>query len=210
MTNQIFTFQNSAGNSLSGRLDVPFDQSPSAFAIFAHCFTCNKNFNAVRSISKALTQRGFGVLRFDFTGLGDSQGEFAETNFSSNVGDLLAAAKAMEAANMPPQLLVGHSLGGAATLFAANALPTVKAVATIGSPASPEHVSHLFQNQLEEIETKQQAAVNIGGKTITIKKHFLDDIKEKDLGSILPTLNKALLILHSPQDKVVEVENATL
>jgi len=209
MTNQVFTFQNATGTTLSGKLDVPFDQAPSAYAIFAHCFTCNKNFNAVRSISKALTQRGFGVLRFDFTGLGESQGEFSDTNFSSNVKDLLAAAKAMDAANMTPQLLVGHSLGGAATLFAANALPSIKAVATIGAPSTPAHVAHLFENQLEEIKTNQQADVNIGGKSITIKKHFLEDLAEKDLAAFLPTLDKALLIMHSPQDKVVGVDNAT-
>jgi len=209
MTTQTFTFRNSTGISLSGRLDVPFDQAPSAYALFAHCFTCNKDFNAVRSISKALTQKGFGVLRFDFTGLGESQGEFADTNFSSNVADLLEAAKAMEVANMTPQLLIGHSLGGAASLFAANALPAVKAIATIGTPFSPKHVSHLFQNHLDEIESNQQAEVNIGGRTLTIRKQFLDDIKEKSLASFLPTLNKALLILHSPQDKIVEIRNAT-
>ena len=152
MINKVFTFQNSAGNSLSGQLEVPLDQNPMAYVIFAHCFTCNKDFNAVRSISKALTQRGFGVLRFDFTGLGNSQGEFADTNFSSNVKDLIAAVRAMEAAGMPPELLVGHSLGGAASLFAANELSAIKAVATIGAPASPKHVSHLFEDRLKEIE----------------------------------------------------------
>ena len=209
MTNQIFTFQNQMGITLSGKLDVPFDQAPSAYAIFAHCFTCNKDFNAVRSISKALTQRGFGVLRFDFTGLGESQGEFEDTNFSSNVSDLIEAAKAMKTANMTPQLLVGHSLGGAATLFAANVLPDVKAIATIGTPASPNHVSHLFQHSLDEIENKHKATVNIGGRTLTIKKQFIEDIKEKNVASFLPNLKKALLILHSPQDKIVEIENAT-
>ena len=209
MTNKVFTFQNDAGNSLSGQLEVPFDQNPVAYAIFAHCFTCNKDFNAVRSISKALTQRGFGVLRFDFTGLGESQGAFADTNFSSNVQDLIAAVHAMEAAGMPPQLLVGHSLGGAASLFAANELPAIKAVATIGAPANPKHVSHLFESSMEEIEKNQEARVNIGGKSLTIKKQFIEDIKGKSAASFLPNLNKALLILHSPQDKIVGIENAT-
>lgn len=209
MTNKVFTFQNSAGNSLSGQLEGPLDQNPVAYAIFAHCFTCNKDFNAVRSISKALTQRGFGVLRFDFTGLGESQGAFADTNFSSNVQDLIAAVHAMEAAGMPPQLLVGHSLGGAASLFAANELPAIKAVATIGAPANPKHVSHLFESSMEEIEKNQEAKVNIGGKSLTIKKQFIEDIKGKSAASFLPNLNKALLILHSPQDKIVGIENAT-
>ena len=209
MINKVFTFQNSAGNSLSGQLEVPLDQNPMAYVIFAHCFTCNKDFNAVRSISKALTQRGFGVLRFDFTGLGNSQGEFADTNFSSNVKDLIAAVRAMEAAGMPPELLVGHSLGGAASLFAANELSAIKAVATIGAPASPKHVSHLFEDRLKEIEENQEAEVNIGGKSLTIKKQFIEDIQEKSVASFLPKLNKALLILHSPQDKIVGIDNAT-
>ena len=196
MISRIFTFQNKSGNSLSGQLEVPFDQDPKAYAIFAHCFTCNKDFNAVRSISKALTQRGFGVLRFDFTGLGESQGEFADTNFSSTVNDLIAAVQAMEEAGMPPQLLVGHSLGGAASLFAANELEGIKAVATVGAPATPKHVSHLFEDSLEEIEKNQEAKVNIGGKSLTIKKQFIEDIRGKSAAAFLPNLNKALLILH--------------
>ncbi len=209
MINKVFTFQNKSGISLSGQLEVPIDQDPRAYAVFAHCFTCNKDFNAVRSISKALTQRGFGVLRFDFTGLGESQGEFADTNFSSTVNDLIAAVQAMEEAGMPPQLLVGHSLGGAASLFAANELPFIKAVATVGAPANPKHVSHLFENSIEEIEKNQEAKVNIGGKSLTIKKQFIEDIRGKSVASFLPNLNKAILILHSPQDKIVGIENAT-
>ncbi len=202
------SFRNLNDKLLSGRLELPIDQFPRAYALFAHCFTCSKNFSAVRHISKALTQNGFGVLRFDFTGLGDSEGDFADTNFSSNVEDLLAAARFLEEKYQAPKLLVGHSLGGAAVLFAARQLETVEAVATIGAPASPEHVSHLFEESIDEIIKNKSAKVNLGGRPFTIKSQFIDDLRKQDLPDALKDLNKSLLIMHSPQDMTVEIENA--
>lgn len=201
-------FQNEDAYQLSARLDLPIDQKPHAYAIFAHCFTCNKNLNAVRNISRALTQHGFAVLRFDFSGLGESEGEFADTNFSSNVQDLIAAADYLERTYEAPKLVVGHSLGGAAAIFAANALKSVEAVATIGAPASPEHVQHLFQHSLEEIENNKVAEVNIGGRLFKIKKQFVDDLNSKNMSHVLKNLRKPILIQHSPQDTTVGIANA--
>lgn len=201
-------FQNKDGYQLSARLELPIDQKPHAYAIFAHCFTCNKNLNAVRNISRALTQHGFAVLRFDFSGLGESEGEFANTNFSSNVEDLIAAAAYLEATHEAPKLIVGHSLGGAAAIFAAKALKSVEAVATIGAPASPEHVQHLFQHSLEEIANNNFAEVNIGGRPFKIKKQFVDDLNSQNMSHVLKSLRKPILILHSPQDTTVGIANA--
>lgn len=201
-------FQNADGYQLSARLELPLDQKPHAFAIFAHCFTCNKNLNAVRNISRALTQNGFAVLRFDFSGLGESEGEFADTNFSSNVQDLIAAANYLEKEYEAPKLIIGHSLGGAAAIFAAKELSTIEAVATIGAPSSPVHVQHLFQSSLDEIEANQQAEVNIGGRSFNIKKQFVDDLTAQNMAEVVKSLRKPILILHSPQDTTVGVENA--
>ncbi|GAB3538047.1 bifunctional alpha/beta hydrolase/OsmC family protein [Pontibacter brevis] len=202
------TFKNKEGILLSGRLDLPADQKPHNFALFAHCFTCNKNLNAVRNVSRALTIKGFGVLQFDFTGLGNSKGDFSETNFSGNVEDLLAAAQFLEEHYQSPSLLVGHSLGGAAAILAASLLESVQAVATIGSPSHPQHVQHLFQNNLEEIQQSGKALVNIGGRPFTIKKQFLDDLSEMALLNVVKDMRKSILILHSPQDTTVGIENA--
>ncbi len=161
MNLQKVTFQNKEGQELVGRLELPADQHPHNFAIFAHCFTCNKNLAAVKSISRALTSSGFGVLRFDFTGLGESDGDFEDTNFSGNVEDLIAAAHYLAENHMAPSLLVGHSLGGAAVIFAAAQLESVKAIATIGAPSNPKHVKHLFQDDLEQIEASGFANVNL-------------------------------------------------
>ncbi len=152
-------FPNAEGQMLSARLETPVDKSPRAYALFAHCFTCSKNFMAVTNISRALTSKGIAVLRFDFTGLGDSEGEFADTNFSSNVQDLIVAAEYLKAEYEAPKLLVGHSLGGAAVLIAASQLPYVAAVATVGAPADPPHVKRLFDGALDEIETSGKAKV---------------------------------------------------
>ncbi|MCE2611791.1 bifunctional alpha/beta hydrolase/OsmC family protein [Flavobacteriaceae bacterium D16] len=208
MKPQKIFFKNSEGQELVGRLELPADQHPHNFALFAHCFTCNKNLSAVRNISKALTQKGFGVLRFDFTGLGESDGDFADTNFSGNVEDLIAASDYLKEHYMPPALLVGHSLGGAAVIFAGAQLKAVQAVATIGAPSNPKHVAHLLRSKLEEIQAEGKASVTIGGRPFTIKKHFLDDLEAHTLPKVAKKLNKALLILHSPQDSTVTVKNA--
>ncbi|WP_299211524.1 bifunctional alpha/beta hydrolase/OsmC family protein [uncultured Aquimarina sp.] len=202
------TFTNAEGQTLSGRLELPADQHPHNFALFAHCFTCNKNLGAVRNISRALTSQGFGVLRFDFTGLGESEGDFADTNFSGNVEDLVAAADFLAQEYQAPSLLIGHSLGGAAAIFAAAEIDSIKAVATIGAPSDPTHVQHLLRSGLEEIEANGKAVVNLSGRDFTIKKQFLDDLETKSLPTVAKNLNKAILVMHSPQDTTVGIKNA--
>ncbi|WP_299607725.1 bifunctional alpha/beta hydrolase/OsmC family protein [uncultured Aquimarina sp.] len=202
------SFTNAEGQVLSGRLELPADQHPHNFALFAHCFTCNKNLGAVRNISRALTSQGFGVLRFDFTGLGESEGDFADTNFSGNVEDLVAAADFLTENYQAPSLLIGHSLGGAAAIFAASKLDAIKAVATIGAPSDPTHVQHLLRSGLDEIEANGKAVINLSGRDFTIKKQFLDDLETKSLATVAKNLNKALLVLHSPQDTTVGIKNA--
>ena len=201
-------FENADGEKLAARLELPAHQDPEAYAIFAHCFTCNKNLTAVRNISRALTQKGFGVLRFDFTGLGESEGDFEDTNFSSNIQDLVAAIQFMERELEAPKLLVGHSLGGAAVIFAAKLMPSIEAVATIGAPSAPQHVQHLFKSSIDEIETTGLAKLLIGGRSFTIKKQFIDDISGKNMPKTVKALRKPLLIMHSPQDTTVGIENA--
>ncbi|MCX2720275.1 bifunctional alpha/beta hydrolase/OsmC family protein [Lentiprolixibacter aurantiacus] len=208
MKRQKIFFKNVEGQELVGHLELPADQHPHNFALFAHCFTCNKNLSAVRNISKALTQKGFGVLRFDFTGLGESDGDFAETNFSGNVEDLIAAADYLKEQHQAPALLVGHSLGGAAAIFAGARLDSIQAIATIGAPSNPQHVTHLLQGNIEEIRQSGRAIVNLGGRPFTIKKQFLDDLEAHTLPKVARNLGKALLILHSPQDTTVGVKNA--
>lgn len=201
-------FTNQSGDQLSARLELPVDQHPHSYALFAHCFTCNKNLTAVRNISRALNLNGIAVLRFDFTGLGDSEGDFADTNFSSNVQDLIDAAHFLEQEYQAPELLIGHSLGGAAVVCAGGHLPSVKAIATIGAPFDPGHVAHLLQNSVEEIEAKGEAEVLLSGRTFKVKKQFLDDIQNQIILEHIERLGKALLIMHSPQDQTVEIENA--
>ncbi|MFP2996445.1 bifunctional alpha/beta hydrolase/OsmC family protein [Spongiivirga sp. MCCC 1A20706] len=208
MNQQKLYFQNREGHQLSGRLELPANEHPHNYVLFAHCFTCNKNLSAVRNISRALTSQGFGVFRFDFTGLGESEGDFADTNFSGNVDDLVAAAAFLEKEYEAPTVLVGHSLGGAAVLFAAGKLPEVKAVATIGAPSDPEHVTHLLKSSIDEINQNGKAIVNLSGRDFTIKKQFIDDLKSKSLPSIISDFGKALLVMHSPQDLTVGIKNA--
>jgi len=208
MNLQKITFQNKEGETLVGRLEMPADRHPHNFAIFAHCFTCNKNLIAVKNISRALTANGFAVLRFDFTGLGESEGDFADTNFSGNVWDLVAAARFLEENYKAATLLVGHSLGGAAALFAAAEIASVKAVATIGAPSNPLHIRHLFKSTIPEIEASGKAVVNLGGRDFTIKKQFLDDLETKSLTTVVKNLRKPILVLHSPQDATVGIKNA--
>lgn len=208
MNLQKVNFKNSEEQILAGRLEMPANQKPHNFVIFAHCFTCNKNLSAVRNISRALTSAGFGVLRFDFTGLGESDGDFENTNFSGNVEDLIAAAQYLEANYKAPSLLVGHSLGGAAVIFAANLLPGVKAVATIGAPSDPAHVKHLLGDSVQTINSEGKATVHLSGRPFTIKKHFLDDLENQSLSKVVKNFGKALLVLHSPQDTLVQINNA--
>lgn len=204
---QKFDFINQQGQTLSGRLELPTGK-PRAYAIFAHCFTCSKNILAASRISKALTNHDIAVLRFDFTGLGNSEGDFANTNFSSNVADLLAAYQALERDFQAPAILIGHSLGGAAVLKAQSELPAVKAVATIGAPSDTAHVSHLFKDDLTQIKTQGEARVQLAGREFRIKQQFVDDIKEQDLLSSLSQSKKAFLILHSPVDETVSIDHA--
>lgn len=202
------TFPNASGNMLSGRLEMPVDGKPHAFAIFAHCFTCTKNLTAIRNIAKSMSLMGIAVLRFDFTGLGQSEGEFADAGFSSDVSDISSAAKFLEQEYQPPVLAIGHSLGGTAVLMAAHSLPSVGAVATIGSPCDPAHVRHLLLDDLETIEREGSAMVNIGGRPFPLKKSFLTDLEKYSPKQTVNQLDKALLLLHSPQDTVVSIENA--
>ena len=208
MRSSKINFTNKQGEVLSGRLDLPADQDPHNFAIFAHCFTCTKDFSAVRNISKALASEGFGVLRFDFTGLGDSDGDFADTNFSSNVEDLGCAATYLAREHKAPSLIVGHSLGGAAAIFAAKEIGTIQAVATIGAPSNPVHVEKQLGANIAIIQQEGQAVVNLAGRDFTIKKQFIEDLESCSCTEAAHDLHKALLILHSPQDATVSIENA--
>ncbi|MEM9822904.1 MAG: bifunctional alpha/beta hydrolase/OsmC family protein [Bacteroidota bacterium] len=208
MRSEKIQFQNVYGHTLAARLELPADRHPHNFAVFAHVFTGNKNLTAVRHISRALTTSGIAVLRFDFTGLGESEGSFADTNFTSNVEDLVSAAEYLKTHYQAPSILIGHSLGGAAAIFAAGEIDSIKAVATIGAPSEPEHVSHLLASSLEQIEKKGVATVAIGGRQFTIKKQFLQDLRDKNMFARLRNLRKAILVLHSPQDRIVEIENA--
>lgn len=202
------SFTNKNNDQLAGRLELPLNRKPHNFAIFAHCFTCTKNLTAVKNVGRALTAQGFGVLRFDFTGLGESEGDFENTNFSGNVDDLIEAASYLEAHYAAPSLLIGHSLGGAAAIFAASRIDSVKAVAVINSPSDPAHVTHLLRDSTSQIRKEGKAKVNLGGIDFTIKKQFLDDLQNKSLFQVVGDFQKALLILHSPQDTVVGINNA--
>ncbi|GAA4411245.1 bifunctional alpha/beta hydrolase/OsmC family protein [Nibrella viscosa] len=201
-------FRNKDGHVLSGRLELPVDRKPHAFALFAHCFTCTKNLTAIRNISRALSLSGIAVFRFDFTGLGESEGEFGETTFSSNIADLLSAAEYLKTEYQAPALAIGHSLGGTAVLMAAGSLPSVEAVVTIGSPCDPDHVKHLLKGDLTQIEKEGKAEVNIGGRNFTVQKQFLDDLSRFEPEKDIKTLRRALLVLHSPQDRTVSIDNA--
>ncbi|MCR9290509.1 bifunctional alpha/beta hydrolase/OsmC family protein [Saprospiraceae bacterium] len=208
MKYQKVKFYNKNGYQLSARIELPVNQHPHTFAIFAHCFTCTKNLPAVRHISRALIKEGIALLRFDFTGLGESEGDFADTNFSTNLNDIYATADFLKENYQAPEILVGHSLGGSAMLHAACQIESVVAVATVGAPYNPIHVHHLFSDNLEEIDAEGQAKVNIGGRPFMVKKQFLDDLQNHSPFEKLRNLRKAVLVLHSPQDRTVEIENA--
>ncbi|MEQ8472982.1 MAG: bifunctional alpha/beta hydrolase/OsmC family protein [Marinoscillum sp.] len=208
MRSEKIKFTNDAGEELSGIIDFPLTGEPRAYAIFAHCFTCSKNLKAVDHVSNALTLNGVAVLRFDFTGLGESEGEFADTNFSSNLTDLKNAYDFMEQHYRAPQIMVGHSLGGAAVLHISGQLDKVNAVVTIGAPSDPDHVMKLLKEDEAEINKKGEALVDIGGRPFKIKKQFLDDLGVKPSEEVIKNLDKALLIIHSPQDNIVDINNA--
>lgn len=208
MSTTTYTFQNTEGHELSAKLDLPAAYEPQGFALFAHCFTCSKDLKAMRSISRALNQSGYAVLRFDFTGLGDSGGEFAETGFTANVSDLIAAADFLKEEFSAPSLLVGHSLGGAAVLHAAAQIDSVRAVATIGAPAEASHVLHLIKAEEKELENNGQAEVTIGGRPFNISKSFIDDLKSQKGTDVVASLRKPLVIYHSPQDDIVSIDEA--
>ncbi len=210
MKNRNFTFRNKQGHDLSAQMEWPANQQPHTYAIFAHCFTCGKSLNAVRNISKALAGRGFAALSFDFTGLGTSEGDFADTTFSANVSDLVAASDFLKSEFESPSLLVGHSLGGAAVIQAASQINSIKAIATIGAPADVEHVKHIFGEQLTELNDLGVAQVNIGGRPFTLKQQFVNDLQHHVVSKTLADLTKSILILHSPQDETVSVDNAAL
>ncbi|KYG83905.1 bifunctional alpha/beta hydrolase/OsmC family protein [Roseivirga echinicomitans] len=201
-------FKNAEGFLLSAKLEQPVDKKPVTYALFAHCFTCSKNLIAVTNISRALTSKGIAVLRFDFTGLGESEGDFADTNFSGNIQDLIVAAKYLAKNYEAPSILIGHSLGGAAVLMAASHLDFIKSVVTIGAPSDTPHLKKLFKSSLEEIEENGKAVVSLGGRPFTIKKQFIDDLDKTELTSVISELRKPLLIFHSPQDETVDINNA--
>ncbi len=208
MRTEKLEFPGATGATLAARLDSP-DGPPRAYALFAHCFTCTKDIFAASRIAQALADSGIAVLRFDFTGLGSSEGEFANTNFTSNVGDLLAAVEYLRETREAPKLLIGHSLGGAAVLAAAGEVPEAQAVATIGAPHDPGHVAHLFQDNVEEIEAKGEAEVLLVGRPFRIQKQFIDDIQNQRQDERISGLRKALLVFLSPIDQTVGIENGT-
>jgi putative redox protein len=201
-------FSNEHGQQLSARLDMP-DSEPRAYALLAHCFTCNKSLKAAGHIAKGLVGQGIAVFRFDFTGLGESEGDFSNTNFTSNVQDILSAANFMEQQSYAPHILVGHSLGGTATLKAADFITSVKAVVTIASPASPAHVAEQFSDSKAIIAKQGEARVTLAGRDFTIKQQFIDDLEHASVLNDIKKLKKALLVMHAPLDGTVGIENAT-
>ena len=201
------SFTNQAGLTLVGMLEIP--EVIHGFALFAHCFTCGKDIPAASRISRALAEQNYATLRFDFTGLGSSDGDFANTNFSSNVDDLIAAANFLRDNYQAPVLLIGHSLGGAAVLSAGSKVDECKAVVTIGAPSNPAHVAHQFTCSLDTIRDEGVAEVSLAGRPFTIKKQFLDDIEDRRLKKDITDLNKALLVFHSPSDTIVPIEEAS-
>ncbi|MBY6138567.1 bifunctional alpha/beta hydrolase/OsmC family protein [Leisingera daeponensis] len=209
MPTERISFTGHAGNTLAARLDLP-EGPVLATALFAHCFTCSKDIPAARRIAGRLAAMGIAVLRFDFTGLGHSEGEFENTTFSSNVADLIKAAQYLAGCNMAPALLIGHSLGGAAVLRARAGIPSVKGVVTLGAPFDPGHVSHHFDDALPEIEAEGRAEVSLGGRPFVIAREFVEDIKAEALEPAIAELKAALLVLHAPRDETVSIDNAAL
>ena len=208
MRSERFNFPNATGEQLAATLDLPLGK-PTAYALFAHCFTCGKDNLAAKRIAERLTFHGIAVLRFDFTGLGASEGEFANTHFSSNVDDLVAAADHLRKTYDAPAILIGHSLGGAAVLAGAHRIPEARAVVTIAAPYDPGHVTGLFKEQIETIRAQGEVEVELAGRPFHIRREFLDDVAERKLDACLATLRKALLVFHSPTDDLVGIYNAS-
>lgn len=207
MASQVFDFEGPKGYRLSGRIEGP--EAPRAWAIFAHCFTCGKDSLAATRTTRALGTRGVGVLRFDFAGLGGSQGRFGDSTFAADVADLMAAGQAMAAAGKEPSLLIGHSLGGAASLMAAGMMPNIRAVVTIGAPHDLKNVLHQFDPAgLEKIEADGEAEVHLAGRPFFVRKTLVDALREHDLRSHIAALKRPLLVMHAPGDDTVRVENA--
>jgi uncharacterized OsmC-like protein/alpha-beta hydrolase superfamily lysophospholipase len=208
MRSERFEFPNAKGEKLAATLDWPLGK-PTAFALFAHCFTCGKDILAAKRIAETLTMHGIATLRFDFTGLGGSEGEFANTHFSSNVDDLVAAADHLRTMYQAPAILIGHSLGGCAVLAASHRIAEARAVVTIAAPFDPSHVVGLFKDRVEKIRAEGEVEVALAGRPFTIKREFLDDVAEQRIEECLATLRKALLVFHSPTDDVVGIDNAS-
>jgi putative redox protein len=208
MPSERFQFEGEGGHRLAAALDLP-DREPVAYALFAHCFTCGKDALAAKRIASALAAGGIAVLRFDFTGLGSSEGDFANSTFSSNVADLVRAADHLRANRKAPAILIGHSLGGAAILAAAEKIPEALAVVTIAAPSDPAHVTGLFRDRIEDIRKYGRAEVSLAGRPFPITREFLDDIAEHELMRHVTSLRKALLIMHAPSDDIVGIDNAT-
>jgi putative redox protein len=203
-----FQFTGEGGHMLAAALELP-DGEPTAYALFAHCFTCGKDVLAAKRIAVALAAKGIAVLRFDFTGLGSSEGDFANSTFSSNVADLVRAADHLRKTRKAPAILIGHSLGGAAVLAAAAKIPEATAVATIAAPSDPAHVTGLFSAHVDDIRRHGEVEVSLAGRPFRIKREFLDDIAEHELMKDVTSLHKALLVMHSPVDGTVGIDNAT-
>jgi putative redox protein len=208
MPTERFQFTGEGGHQLAASLDLP-EREPLAYALFAHCFTCGKDVLAAKRIAVALSAKGIAVLRFDFTGLGSSEGDFANSTFSSNVADLVRAAGHLRDTRKAPAILIGHSLGGAAILAAAGQIPEARAVVTIAAPSDPAHVTGLFRDRIEDIRRHGKVEVSLAGRPFPISREFLDDIAEHGLMAQVANLHKALLILHSPTDDTVGIDNAT-
>jgi putative redox protein len=201
-------FENRSGHTLSALLDLPADGMPNAYALFAHCFTCTKNLKAAVHISRALNRSGIAVLRFDFTGLGESGGDFSDTSFATNVTDLVDAAGYLADHHAAPQIVIGHSLGGAAVLQSASEMPSVRAVAVIGAPSDASHVLKHLTHAREEIETRGEAEVKLAGRPFRIRRQFVEDLESRPMSGIAAGLKRALMILHSPLDRTVGIQNA--
>ena len=208
MKSETVSFTGSLGEELVGAIDWPDNKEVTSFALFAHCFTCSKDLRASSIISRALAEEGFAVLRFDFTGLGESEGDFSETGFPSNMDDLVTASEFLAEEYQAPELLIGHSLGGSAVVHVATRIASSKAVATIGAPYDPEHVAGLIGDDVETIRERGEATVSIGGRPFRIRREFLETLQRDNLAETVRLMRRALLVLHSPVDAVVGIENA--
>jgi putative redox protein len=208
MLTRKITFVNDSGHKLAALLDLPREAEPIGYALFAHCFTCSKDYKGVVWVAKALAAEGIAVLRFDFTGLGESEGDFADTTFSSNIADLVAAAEFMDRELEAPRILIGHSLGGAAVIHAAARILSATAVVTLAAPASTDHLAGAIRSSAAEIEDTGEAEVSVGGRSFRIRKEFLDDLAVISMRDAIAGLGKPLLVCHSPVDRTVGIDNA--